>query len=60
MVIKIWDLKSGLCLRTLNGHLSAVTCIEIFSNGLLLSSSKDKTLKHRLIDVLIVQRSKII
>ena len=43
--IKIWDLDSGACLQTLNGHLSWVTGLVCLPNGNLVSCSEDETLK---------------
>ena len=44
-LIKVWDLNSGECLRTLFAHSGEVNCIEIISNEKLVSGSSDKTLK---------------
>ena len=43
--IKVWDLKTGECLKTLNEHERWVTCILTISNNQLVSSSNDKTIK---------------
>ncbi len=42
--IRFWDVVSGLCIRTIPGHLGEVTSVEINETGtLLLSSSKDNS-----------------
>jgi WD40 repeat protein len=43
--LKIWDLDSNECIRTLTGHTEEVLCVEKLSNGQFISSSNDKTLK---------------
>jgi WD40 repeat protein len=44
--IRVWDLKSGLCLRTLEGHTAGVSCVVIMSDGHnVVSGSKDGTIK---------------
>ena len=43
--IKIWDLDSNECVRTLVGHSNQVRCLDILSNGHLISGSEDKTIK---------------
>jgi WD40 repeat protein len=44
--IKIWDLKTGQLMRTLEGHKSILTCITLSPDGqTLASSSWDKTVK---------------
>ena len=42
--IKIWDLDSGACLQTLNGHLDSIDGLVCLPNGNLVSCSYDKTL----------------
>jgi F-box/WD-40 domain protein MET30 len=42
--IKIWDLESGECLRTLKGHGSGVRCLQ-FDECKLVSGSLDRTMK---------------
>jgi len=43
--IKIWDLESAKCLRTLSGHLGWVNCIAVLKNGLIASGSHDHTIR---------------
>jgi WD40 repeat protein len=43
--IKIWNLHSGECLKTLNEHKNNVNCILIIPNNKFISSSDDKTIK---------------
>ncbi|CZS93251.1 probable sulfur controller-2 protein [Rhynchosporium agropyri] len=42
--IKIWDIETGECLRTLKGHTSGVRALQ-FDDTKLISGSLDKTLK---------------
>ena len=42
--IKLWDLNTGVCLKTLNGHKDFVNCIRLLSTGELASCSLDKTI----------------
>jgi WD40 repeat protein len=44
--MKVWDLKSGLCIRTLEGHTDGVTNVVIMPDGhSVVSGSKDGTIK---------------
>ena len=43
--IKIWDLESKTCLKTLCGHTNTVICLEVLTNGQLISGSFDKSIK---------------
>jgi WD40 repeat protein len=43
--IKIWDLESGKCLKTLKDHKDWVKCILTISNNKFLSGSWDNTVK---------------
>jgi WD40 repeat protein len=43
--IKIWDVNKNTSVQTLQGHSSSVINIIYHSNGYLISSSNDKTLK---------------
>ena len=43
--IKIWNVTSGILIRTLIGHTSSVESLAVLDNGLLLSGSNDKTIK---------------
>ncbi len=43
--VKIWDTKSGKCLKTLKGHSEAVESLTILSNGILASGSEYATIK---------------
>ncbi|KAK0127315.1 hypothetical protein ONS96_006863 [Cadophora gregata f. sp. sojae] len=42
--IKIWDIETGECLRTLRGHTSGIRALQ-FDDMKLISGSLDKTLK---------------
>jgi F-box/WD-40 domain protein 7 len=42
--IKVWNLETGECLRTLKGHEDSVTCFE-FLDEKLISGSWDGTIK---------------
>jgi platelet-activating factor acetylhydrolase IB subunit alpha len=44
--VKIWDLKTNSCYRTLVGHEHTVSAIEFSSHGdFLISVSRDKLMK---------------
>jgi WD40 repeat protein len=44
--IKLWDLSTGECIRTLYGHEYAINCLDITHDGkFLVSASMDKTIK---------------
>jgi WD40 repeat protein len=44
--IKIWDIKSGKCIKTLYGHTGSVNSIVITSDGkTIISGSNDKTIR---------------
>ena len=44
--LKVWDLGSGECQRTLQGHSAGVVCCAIAPDGrTVVSGSDDKTLK---------------
>jgi WD40 repeat protein len=44
--VKIWDVSTGECLRTLQGHTKRVRSIKISSNHkILVSGSFDETIK---------------
>ena len=43
--IKIWDLKSFECLKTMNGHSNVICNVEKLSNNQILSCSFDKSIK---------------
>ena len=46
MAIKVWDLGSGECIKTLYGHEYAINCLEVTHDGkFLISASMDKTIK---------------
>lgn len=42
---RIWDTVTNLCVMTLAGHLSSVTAVKWGGNGLIYTSSKDRTIK---------------
>ena len=44
--IKIWDLKSNQCIKTLDGHTERVNCLEVLSNNQFASGSADKSIKN--------------
>ena len=43
--IKIWEIESGSCLKTLKGHQKTVECVVILSVKKIASGSLDKTIK---------------
>lgn len=42
--VKVWDISSGTCLRTLTGHTSGIRCLQ-FDDRKLMTGSLDSTLK---------------
>jgi len=42
--IRIWDLATGSCLKTIRGHLGAVQCLQVDEN-LIVTGSKDTKIK---------------
>ena len=42
--VKLWEIESGLCSATFEGHIAAISCV-VFTpcGGLLISGSCDKT-----------------
>jgi len=43
--IRIWNIKTGECIRILKGHSDLVSCLATLSNGYLASGSYDKTIR---------------
>lgn len=43
--IKVWDGVRGTCLFSLSGHTMCVTCVKWGGEGLIFSSSEDRTIK---------------
>ena len=43
-VVRLWDLRSGEVIRTLNGHQDAITCLK-FDTTNIVTGSLDKTVK---------------
>lgn len=43
--VMMWDLATGVCVRTLNGHTSSVYSLALLPDGRLASASGDKTVK---------------
>merc|ERR1712130_810613 len=43
--IKLWDFKTGACLKTMVGHSSDVFCLRLTDASKFLSSSGDRTIK---------------
>ena len=44
--IKVWDVETGKCVATLEGHSDGVMCVAVFPDGRrVLSGSRDSTLK---------------
>lgn len=46
--IKLWNLYTGECVGTLEGHTDFVTCVRAVGDRTLVSSSNDKTVKARI------------
>jgi WD40 repeat protein len=42
--IRVWDITSGQCIKTLTGHTSIVRSIIQLDNGNIASSSNDETI----------------
>lgn len=43
--LRVWDIDSGACLRTLKGHKSLVSCVAALPGGRCISGSFDNTLR---------------
>ena len=43
--IKVWDLETNECVKTLVGHSNRVLCLETIGNGQIASGSADNTIK---------------
>ena len=43
--LKIWEIESGECLKTLLGHTAEVYALQYFGNNQLASGSLDTTIK---------------
>ena len=43
--IKIWNIDSGKCIRTLNGHDSPIFSLQLLLNNKLASGSADHSIK---------------
>lgn len=43
--IRIWDTVLGQCEKILTGHTQSVTCVKWGGDGLLYTSSQDRTVK---------------
>ncbi|MDP2434808.1 MAG: WD40 repeat domain-containing protein, partial [archaeon] len=45
MAIKLWDMGSHSCIKTLQGHEHAVSAVRFLSDDFLVSASRDKTIR---------------
>jgi WD40 repeat protein len=45
MTVRVWDVRSGSCALTLNGHTSAVFALAVLPDGRLASGSGDMTVR---------------
>jgi WD40 repeat protein len=43
--VKLWDVATGVCLRTLEGHTNMVRAVAAVSPSLVVSGSRDKTVR---------------
>ena len=41
----MWDITSGECILTINGHSNGVLCMKLLTNNRLASGSHDNTIK---------------
>jgi WD40 repeat protein len=41
----MWNMESGLCIKTLNGHEGSVLCLTIINNDKIVSGSDDCSIK---------------
>ena len=44
--IKLWDISTMTCVKTLEGHTDYVSSVAFNGAGMLASGSYDKTIKH--------------
>ena len=44
-MIRIIDIESDTCLKTINEHSAAVNCIQMISNNKFITCSDDKSIK---------------
>ena len=42
---KVWNVNTGVCERTLEGHSNDVQCLIQLADGRVVSGSRDQTLK---------------
>jgi F-box and WD-40 domain protein 1/11 len=42
--VKIWDVKTGLCLKTISGHAKGIACVQ-FDGRRIVSGSSDETVR---------------
>ena len=45
LTVKIWDISSFTCVRTLNGHDHSVSCVKFISHDLIVTCSRDNSIK---------------
>ena len=43
--LKVWDLRSGRCMQTLNGHTNYVMAVAVVDEQRVVSGSNDRTVK---------------
>ena len=43
--IKVWDLRTNLCVNTIKGHKKPVSCLEVISSTRFASASADGVVK---------------
>ncbi|CZT03806.1 uncharacterized protein RCO7_07568 [Rhynchosporium graminicola] len=44
--LRVWDLETGVCIATLEGHTAAIRAIHLLDDSTLITTSKDNTLRH--------------
>jgi WD40 repeat protein len=43
--VRIWDIETGVCIRTLKGHICWIVALAVLNDGMLASGSTDNTVR---------------